>query len=116
MPQPEEMPQMLQEEEGPVNKLFSFVKEGEQMVKQELDSLMQSVKLDEKDVLIRALHRGIGLHHPGLPKKYRQVRQAVFLFFNFSFFKNKPLEQTKVGAFPLSRLSRFYLGPNTSRL
>lgn len=75
---PEEQPQMMQEEEGPVNKLFTFVKEGEQMVKQELDALLKTLKLDEKDILVRALHRGIGIHHPGLSKKYRSAVEILF--------------------------------------
>jgi len=75
---PEEQPQMQQEEESPVNKLFTFVKEGEQMVKQELDALLKTLRLDEKNILVRALHRGIGIHHPGLPKKYRSAVEILF--------------------------------------
>ena len=34
--------------------------------------------MDADSALVKALHRGIGVHHSGLPTKYRQVVEILF--------------------------------------
>jgi hypothetical protein len=43
-----------------------------------LREIIQSLRLDDRDILVRALRRGIGMHHSGLPTKYRQAVEILF--------------------------------------
>jgi hypothetical protein len=68
------------EDEEPVaDSRFTFVREGEGMDKDEFKDLMRSLRwIPKSSFYIRALHRGVGLHHPGLPNKYRQAVERLF--------------------------------------
>lgn len=48
--------------------------------RQQLDKLIgvATRHMDTEASLARALHRGIGVHHSGLPLKYRQVVEILF--------------------------------------
>ena len=49
------------------------------MDKDEFKELMRTLRwIPKSSFLIRALYRGIGLHHPGLPNKYRQAVERLF--------------------------------------
>ncbi len=59
---------------------FSFAGRARSMSPGELTDLIEQCTwgMDADSALVRALHRGIGVHHSGLPTKYRQVVEILF--------------------------------------
>ncbi len=73
----EEIEEVVEEED--VDYAFTFIKRGEGLDKDEFTELMYSLKwIPKNSFLIRALYRGIGIHHAGLPTKYRQAVERLF--------------------------------------
>ena len=67
-------------EEDAIDPDFSFAGRVRTLSPQELRDLIEqgSRGMDEGHPLKRALMRGIGVHHSGLPTKYRQVVEILF--------------------------------------
>ena len=67
-------------EESRIDPAFSFAGRVRTMSPQELQDLISKCTfgMDDDDALVRALHRGIGVHHSGLPTKYRQLVEILF--------------------------------------
>ena len=59
---------------------FSFAGHARSMSPGELTDLIEQCTwgMDADSALVKALHRGIGVHHSGLPTKYRQVVEILF--------------------------------------
>jgi len=59
---------------------FSFAGRARSMSPGELTDLTEQCTwgMDADSALVKALHRGIGVHHSGLPTKYRQVVEILF--------------------------------------
>lgn len=72
----------VEEYEPDVDPRFSFLKEGEQMDSDELDFWLYRIRSrtgwNSKHPLIRALKRGIGIHHGGLNLSYRNAVETMF--------------------------------------
>ena len=67
-------------EEDSIDPDFSFAGRVRVLSPQELRELIQvaTVGMEDDHPLKRALLRGIGVHHSGLPTKYRQVVEILF--------------------------------------
>jgi superfamily II DNA or RNA helicase len=65
-------------DDGPIDPALSFVKEG--FFADNFAALIDRLKWQSAvtDEMIEALHRGIGVHHDGVPTKYRQVVETLF--------------------------------------
>ena len=59
---------------------FSFAGRARSMSPGELTDVIEQCTwgMDADSALVKALHRGIGVHHSGLPTKYRQVVEILF--------------------------------------
>eukprot|EP01116_Phalansterium_solitarium_P024371 TRINITY_DN8917_c0_g1_i1.p1 TRINITY_DN8917_c0_g1~~TRINITY_DN8917_c0_g1_i1.p1 ORF type:complete len:1795 (-),score=782.65 TRINITY_DN8917_c0_g1_i1:248-5632(-) len=68
------------EDESAIDPTLTFVRDGEQVSPDEMKRFLWGLRytMPKDDVLIRALHRGIGVHHPGLPNKYRVMVERLF--------------------------------------
>jgi replicative superfamily II helicase len=65
-----------------VDPRFSFVKEGEHMnytdLKYWMDRMIYKTEWDRQHPLVRALFRGIGVHHAGMPSTYKDLVETLF--------------------------------------
>jgi replicative superfamily II helicase len=65
-----------------VDPRFSFTREGERLDAEErrfwVNRLIKKQKWDAEHPLIRALYRGIGVHHGSLPKAYKDLVETLF--------------------------------------
>lgn len=70
------------EDEYKTDPRFSFVKEGEHMNFHDLSywltRVLRSTGWNRDHPLIKALFRGIGVHHGGLPRKYNELVETLF--------------------------------------
>ncbi|CAD7701050.1 unnamed protein product, partial [Ostreobium quekettii] len=59
---------------------FTFVYPESRLTADELDDIIHYMGRDfaQGNPLLKALHRGVGIHHAGLPKKYRQAVEVLF--------------------------------------
>ena len=61
---------------------FSFLRLSEchmlEEIQDQIEKLTMYDDLDEDHFLVRALRRGIGIHHSGLPTKYRKTVEILF--------------------------------------
>ena len=66
--------------ENSIHPDFSFAGRVRNMSPQELQVVIEqgSWGMDDQSPIIRGLQRGIGVHHSGLPTKYRQVVEILF--------------------------------------
>eukprot|EP00456_Euglypha_rotunda_P092787 TRINITY_DN9780_c0_g1_i15.p1 TRINITY_DN9780_c0_g1~~TRINITY_DN9780_c0_g1_i15.p1 ORF type:complete len:594 (-),score=95.60 TRINITY_DN9780_c0_g1_i15:25-1806(-) len=66
----------------PVDPRYTFVGEGEYMDSEELEwwkkRMLYKTKYDKSHALVRALDRGIGVHHSGLHKSYKDLVETLF--------------------------------------
>ena len=71
---------LMDVEEDSVDPDFSFAGRARTLSPQELRELMEQAtySMQADHPLKRALRRGIGVHHSGLPTKYRQVVEILF--------------------------------------
>ena len=67
-------------EESQIDPAYSFAGHVHNMSPTELQDLIEksTFGMDGDHPLVRALHRGIGVHHSGLPTKYRQLVEILF--------------------------------------
>eukprot|EP00808_Paulinella_micropora_P023665 g16051.t1 len=69
-------------EEQDVDPQFSFIGEGEHMDAQEYSwwyrRMVRKTKWDQTHPLLRALGRGLGCHHGGMDKSYRDMVETLF--------------------------------------
>lgn len=65
-----------------VDPRFSFLKEGEQMdygdIKYWMRRMLYKTKWSKDHPLVRAIRRGFGVHHGGLPRAYRDLVETLF--------------------------------------
>lgn len=73
---------VIAEDEYKTDPRFSFVKEGDHMVYSDLqywlNRMLRKTKWGRDHPLVRALFRGIGVHHAGMPRKYLELVETLF--------------------------------------
>jgi hypothetical protein len=57
---------------------FSYCSMQDRRGEESLNEIIRNLRLDKNDLLVRALRRGLGMHHSGLPTKYRQAVEILF--------------------------------------
>jgi hypothetical protein len=59
---------------------FSYCSMQDRRGEESLNEIIRNLRLDKNDLLVRALRRGLGMHHSGLPTKYRQAVEILFRY------------------------------------